>query len=223
MSAARYDFHSHTYLTDGQTSAADMWRAAEILDHRALAITDHVGHEDAEPILSRLLAEAGVWQDSPLRPVVGVELSMVRPERIADAARQARRRGAEIVIVHGETPAEAVWPGTNHAALASGEVDLLAHPGLLTDADAELARANGVVLELSARRGHSLANGHVASVALRAGCEMVVDSDAHRPEELVSLGWARTIARGAGVPEPTLDSVLAATPQRLLRRLAGRR
>jgi putative hydrolase len=215
----RIDFHSHSYLSDGGSSATDMWNEAEALDHRALALTDHLSLEDARPMLRRLHAEARAWDGTRFLPLVGVELTKIPARRIAAVARAARKSGAEIVIVHGESIVENVPPGTNHAAIDSGEVDVLAHPGLLDPKDAELARAHSVVLEISARKGHSLTNGHVVRLALAAGAELVVDSDAHGPEQLVTLETARAIARGAAVPDDRLDRVLFQTPERLVRRL----
>jgi putative hydrolase len=215
----RIDFHSHTFLTDGVASATEMWTSALVRGHRALAITDHVGVEDPSPLLRRLHEEARPWRESAIVAVVGVEITHVPPPRIAAAVRQARRAGAEIVIVHGETLAERVLPGTNRAALETGEVDVLAHPGLLSVEEAELARDHRTVLELSGRRGHSLANGRVARVALEVGVPLVVDSDAHAPDELLSQESARRIAEGAGVPVPRLLDVLATSPKTLLRRL----
>ena len=218
----RIDFHSHSYLTDGTTSATDMWYEAEILQHRALALTDHVGLEDPKPLLEQLRREASGWDGSAFVPIVGVELTKVPARRIADAARACRKAGAEIVIVHGETPVENVPPGTNHAAIDSGAVDVLAHPGLLDPRDAELAKEHDVVLEISARVGHSLTNGHVARVAIGAGAELVVDSDAHGPEQLVPLEQARRIARGAGLAGDRVEQALFTTPAALVRRLRGR-
>ena len=120
--------------------------------------------------------------------------------------------------MHGETVAEPVRAGTNRAALESGLVDILAHPGLLTPKEAELAKANSVILEISARAGHSLANGHVVRTALAAGARLVVDSDAHSPDELVPPTRAYQIARGAGVPIDLTQQVLVQTPRELLRR-----
>jgi len=215
----RTDFHSHSYLSDGASSATDMWNEAEALAHRALALTDHISLEDPRSLLDRLHQEARAWEDRAFVPVVGVELTKVPPRRIAEAARAARASGAEIVIVHGESIAEHVPPGTNRAALESGEVDVLAHPGLLEPRDAALARANGVVLEISARRGHALTNGHVVRVALEAGAELVVDSDAHAPDQLVPWNFARRIALGAGVPESKITRVLSGTPASLMKRI----
>jgi putative hydrolase len=215
----RCDFHSHSFLSDGTTSPTEMWNEAEALDHRALALTDHVSLEDPKPLLDRLHQEAGRWEGPGFLPLVGVEITKVPARRIAETARAARRAGAEIVLVHGESIVEHVPAGTNHAALASGEIDVLAHPGLIEAKDAELARANSVVLEISGRRGHALANGHVVRAAVAAGAELVVDSDAHGLEQLIPLELARRIARGAGVPDDRLDRVLFDTPGELIRRV----
>ncbi|MGA8542095.1 MAG: histidinol phosphate phosphatase domain-containing protein [Thermoplasmata archaeon] len=215
----RIDFHSHSYLSDGASSATDMWNEAEALAHRALALTDHLSMEDPRPMLTRLRDEARAWEGSDFLPLVGVELTKIPPARIARVARAARKAGAEIVIVHGESIVENVPAGTNHTALDSAEIDVLAHPGLLSPQDVALAKAHSIVLEISARRGHSLTNGHVARLALEAGAELVVDSDAHDPGQLIPYERARKIALGAGVPEGALDRVLDDTPRRLVRRL----
>jgi len=220
--ARRYDFHAHTYLTDGKESATSMWWAAARLGHRVLAITDHVALEDPKPILDRLFAESRAFEDGPVATLVGVELTLVPPKRIAEAARAARAAGAQIVIVHGETSAERVPPGTNHAAVESGVIDVLAHPGLLTERDAELAVAHGTALELSGRALHGRTNGHVARIALAAGADLVVDSDAHATEQLLDFELAGTIARGAGLTSSQVRRALEGAPGRLYHRLRNR-
>jgi histidinol phosphatase-like PHP family hydrolase len=219
-SRRRFDFHAHTFLTDGESSATDMWFAADQLAHQVLAITDHLALNDPVPLIDRLRQEAKAFEGSPMRTLVGVELSMLPPRRIAEAARSARRAGAEIVIVHGETLAEAVPEGTNRAAVECPDVDLLAHPGLLTPEVAELAHVHGIVLELSARKGHSLSNGHVARTAIEAGAALVVDSDAHATGDLLSLDRARQIARGAGLGPEAIARALDDGPRALLKRIA---
>jgi histidinol phosphatase-like PHP family hydrolase len=198
-----------------------MWNEAEALEHRALALTDHLSMEDPKPMLSRLHEEAKAWEGTGFIPIVGVELTKIPPRRIADVARASRKAGAEIVIVHGETTVENVPAGTNHAAIDSGCIDVLAHPGLIDPKDAELAKAHSVVLEISGRQGHSLSNGHVVRVALEAGAELVVDSDAHDPEQLIPLERARRVALGAGLPESQLARVLGTTPTELVKRTHG--
>lgn len=217
-SRLRFDFHAHSFLSDGATSPTDMWSAAEQLGHRALALTDHVALEDPTPLLRRLSEEAVAFDRGPMTTLVGVELSKVPPSKIAQAARRARRAGAEIVIVHGETLMEYVPPGTNHAALAAPEVDLLAHPGLLTERDADLAHAQDKVLELSGRRMHGLTNGHVAARALAGRVDLVVDSDAHHFNELIPAPLARRIAQGAGLAPEGVVAALEDAPRKLLKR-----
>lgn len=218
----RYDFHAHTFLTDGNTSATDMWNEADVLGHRLLAITDHVGLEDPTPLLRRLHEEARTFEEGPMVTLVGVEITKAPVRRIADVARAARKAGAEIVIVHGETTNEHVPAGTNHAAISSGLVDILAHPGLLAPEDAQLARDNGTILEVSARRGHCLTNGHVVRLALEVGADLVVDSDAHSPSDLLPFEVAERVARGAGLNGARVMHTLEETPKRLLAKTGKR-
>ncbi|MCI4339972.1 MAG: histidinol phosphate phosphatase domain-containing protein [Thermoplasmata archaeon] len=215
----RFDFHSHTFLSDGDASATDMWAAADRLGHRVLAVTDHVALNDPSPVLERLRAESRAFADGPLLPFIGVEISMVPPRHIDGVAKAARRAGAEIVIVHGETLAEPVPLGTNRAAIECREVDLLAHPGLLDAADAELAHAHGTFLELSGRNGHSISNGHVARTALAAGASVVVDSDAHATRELLPIERAERVALGAGLVAADVARALDEAPRALVRKL----
>jgi putative hydrolase len=216
--APRYDFHAHSFLSDGGDSPTGMWTEGRRIGHRVLALTDHLSLDDPAPLLRRLHREARAWEGDPFVPLVGVELTLLPPRKIAGIARAARRAGAEIVIVHGETLAEHVPEGTNRAAIESGLVDVLAHPGLLTPEEAQLAKDHSVALEISARKGHSLGNGLVAQVARAVGAELVVDSDAHAPEQLVPAVDARRIALGAGIPEKELDRVLEGNPKSILRR-----
>jgi len=109
-------------------------------------------------------------------------------------------------------------PGTNLAAVRCRAVDILAHPGLLTPDEAHYAAENGVFLELSARRGHCLANGHIVQVARAAGALLLVDSDGHAPGDLLSADFAQRVARGAGLTPAEAATVLTENPQRLLAR-----
>jgi histidinol phosphatase-like PHP family hydrolase len=195
-----------------------MWREAIARGHTMLAITDHIAQDDPRPLLDRLRKEARAFEEGPIVPLVGVELTMLAPRRIAGAAEAARRAGAQVVIVHGETLANRVPMGTNRAAVESGAVDVLAHPGFLTERDAELARAHGTALELTGSSFHMITNGHVAAVGLRVGADLVVDSDAHDTGQLLPYSLAESIARGAGLSVSEARRALYEAPARLLRR-----
>lgn len=126
--------------------------------------------------------------------------------------------GAEIVVVHGETIVEPVIKGTNWSAVNCPEVDILAHPGLITVEEVEIAKDNDIALEISSRRGHCLGNGHVAKLALEAGADLVVDTDTHKPEDLISYDMAYNVALGAGLPDKEIVKALKDNPERILRK-----
>jgi putative hydrolase len=123
--------------------------------------------------------------------------------------------GAQVVVVHGETVTEPVAPGTNAAAVRCPDVDILAHPGLLTEEDASAAALNDVYLEITARKGHSAANGRVAGVAARAGARVLFGTDTHAPGDLATVDHARKILMAAGIPEHNIDEVFANAEQLL--------
>ena len=128
-----------------------------------------------------------------------MEITHVPPVEIPGIARDSKDLGADIVVVHGETPVEPVAPGSNHSACSCPDVDLLAHPGMLTNEDALLAASNGILLELTSRAGHNRTNGHVVQVARDTGCRLVVNSDAHAPHDLLDENARILIGRGAGL------------------------
>jgi histidinol phosphatase-like PHP family hydrolase len=134
----------------------------------------------------------------------GIELTHLPPSAIADAAREARSLGARLVVCHGETLSEPVAPGTNRAALLA-DIDILAHPGLITAEEVALAAERGICLELTTRAGHALSNGHVARMALAGGAPLVVNTDSHAPKDLTPLDKARLIALGAGLSEAQFE------------------
>jgi putative hydrolase len=219
-----HDFHSHTFLSDGELSPVELIRRASVAGYATLAITDHCGVGDLRRILATLRADRDAVRDAwpEIEVFIGVELTHLPPEVIPSAAYRARELGAEIVNVHGETPVEPTAPGTNAAAVRSELVDLLVHPGLITAEDAAAAREHGVFLELTFGRGHSLTNGHVAKTALAAGAPLLVNSDAHIPPGLLSTEMAWRIARGAGLTEEQATEVLSRNPERLIERLRHR-
>jgi len=101
-------------------------------------------------------------------------------------------------VLHGETIVEPVKLGTNRAGLRA-DIDILAHPGLITDEEVAMAAEKGVFLEITARKGHSLTNGHVAKLAKKHGAELVLNTDAHAPSDLITPKQAEQIALGAGL------------------------
>ena len=157
MRARRCDFHMHTAMSDGELLPMELIRRAAALDHRAIAITDHASFSNLDWIVKAVAADCKKVDAWGIEAIPGVELTHVPVRYIDEAVRKARKTGAEIIIVHGETPVEPVERGTNNAALSNPEVDILAHPGMMTIDEAELAAKNDIILEITCRKGHSLA------------------------------------------------------------------
>lgn len=215
-----YDFHTHTFLSDGSLSPVELVRRAFVRGYTAIGVTDHAGVGTLERVISELKRDCALASEHwGITALAGVELTHVPAKAIPDTVKMARDMGAELVIVHGETVVEPVEPGTNMAAVSCPEVDVLAHPGLLSLEEAEAAARNGVFIEVSARKGHSTTNGRVAKVAMSAGALLVVDSDAHEPEDLLTREFARRVAFGAGLSEEEVHRALVDNAQALLKKL----
>jgi len=215
-----YDFHTHTFHSDGSLSPVELIRRAAVRGYRAVALTDHVGLGNCEEVLRQVIRDCDLCRRHwDILAIPGVEITHVPAGAIAEVARTARRAGARIVVVHGETLVEPVEPGTNLAAVQCRDVDVLAHPGLLTADEARLAAENGVFVEVSARKGHCLGNGRTVQVARAAGAGLLVNSDAHDPGDLLTEAFARQVALGAGLGEDELQAVLVESPELLLRRV----
>jgi histidinol phosphatase-like PHP family hydrolase len=154
--------------------------------------------------------------------IPGVELTHIAPASIAPLARRAKRLGAGLIVVHGETIVEPVREGTNRAAVECAEVDILAHPGLITIEEAQIAAENGVYLEITSRQGHCLTNGHVVQIARQAGARLVLNTDTHSPSDMIDQEAARLVAAGAGLTEEEIQVVTIVNPQALIQRALTR-
>ena len=215
-----YDFHTHTFLSDGVLSPIELIRRALVRGYKAIAVTDHVGVGNLELVVKTLVKDcAQATERWDIIALPGVEITHVPKADIDMVARAAKDLGAKLVTVHGETIVEPVEPGTNEAAVRSSAVDILAHPGLIAYDDARLAAETGVYLEVSARKGHSFTNGHVVKVAKEAGAATVLDSDAHEPDDLLTPELSQKIAKGAGLTDEDTHALLQLNPQALLARL----
>jgi histidinol phosphatase-like PHP family hydrolase len=207
----RVDLHTHSFFSDGVLLPSEMLRRVQVLGYGVLAITDHADGSNLDGLIGQLTRFA--HQDAhgfPVTFVPGVELTHVPPAQIPELARRARNLGALLIVVHGESPVEPVAPGTNLAAVECKDVDILAHPGFITEEEANLAATNGVALELTARGGHNITNGHVARIARVAGAKLVVNTDAHTPGDFIDQGQAYRVALGAGLSSAEAEAALIA-------------
>ncbi len=200
-----FDLHTHSTLSDGELIPSELVRRAAAVGNEGVAITDHVDFTNIGHVLASLLKLKEHAEGYDIEVLVGVEITHVPPRLIDRIAELAWREGAEIVVVHGETIVEPVARGTNAAALQS-ETTILAHPGIMSENEAELAAENGIYVELSARKGHCLCNGHVAKLAAEYGFELVLNTDAHSPADFITPELAAKIAEGSGAGVEVLEN-----------------
>lgn len=219
-----YDFHTHSFLSDGVLAPVELIRFATVRGYRTIAVTDHVSVSTMERVIREVKADCRLAEEYwGVVAVPGVELTNIPAGAVEILARRARELGAELVVVHGETIVEPVEPGTNMAAVSSREVDVLAHPGLLTIEEARAARENGVFLEISSRKGHSLTNGHVVTVARAAGARLLINSDSHEPGDLHTWEFTQKVGHGAGMTPEEIKAATETGPEELKLRVLARR
>lgn len=193
------DLHTHSILSDGELLPSELARRAYVKGYRIIGISDHADSSNLDSIISSMLKLREEFEYYPNITILpGIEITHVPKNFIGELIARARRLGALYVVVHGETLVEPVEEGTNREAILGG-ADILAHPGLITEDDVKLAKEKNVLLEISARKGHSLSNGHVAKLALAVGASLVYDTDSHSPSDLTTEAEARRIVLGAGL------------------------
>ncbi len=215
-----YDFHTHSFLSDGVLSPIELIRRAIVKGYSAIAITDHVALGSLSRVikeLSRDCALARAYWD--ILAIPGVELTHLPAKAIPEVAQKAKEMGAWLVVVHGETVAEPVENGTNLAALQSPHVDILAHPGLITPTEVSLAAENNIFIELTTRRGHLTTNAHVASLCMQAKARLLLNSDAHQENELLTPDLAASTLCTAGISVEEHPHILTTNPLLLIEKI----
>lgn len=204
------DFHIHIAWGGRGMADGGVMAPAEALHYAALygcrcagliLRSDGSDLDDLSP-LARAVRRLSLFAN--VEAFTGVELVHVPPALLPDAVREARERGAQLVLAHGETLAEPVATGSNLAAVEAG-VDILAHPGLVDDEVAAYAAEKGVALELSACPRHGLSNAHVATMADRHGCVLLPGGNVRSPLEFARrLPWD-AICKGAAMTPAMME------------------
>jgi len=214
------DLHTHSFFSDGELIPSELVRRAAEKGYQAIAITDHADISNIDFIIPRIVKVCQQLEKlEGISVIPGIELTHVPPACIADLAKEGRSLGAKIIVVHGETIVEPVAAGTNRAAVLS-DIDILAHPGLVSDEVARMAAEKGIYFEITTRRGHSITNGHVAQCARKHGTPLILNTDTHSPDNLVSKTFARLIALGAALTNEETD-IMFANAENLVRKITA--
>ncbi len=201
------DLHTHSFFSDGELIPSELIRRAEAIGYKAIAITDHVDPSNIDLVVPRIVSALKKLKGFiSIEAVPGAEITHAPPHIIQDLVKEARHLGAKIVVVHGETIVEPVARGTNRAAIEAN-VDILAHPGIISEEELLLAKEKGVTLEITSRKGHCLSNGYVAKEAIRFGVPLCINTDTHSPSDLITKEFAIKILLASGIDENRIVSI----------------
>ena len=194
-----YNLHSHSLLSDGCLLASEIAVRYAAAGYKVIAITDHADYSNIDLVIPSILKFTSHWpKNSPIKVLPGVELTHLPLRQFKPLAKYCRKQGIKVIIGHGETPAEPVIPGTNCAALEA-DIDILAHPGKISDEDVKLARKKGIFLELTSRHGHKATNSLVCQKALKYGAKLIINQDSHSPEDIISPQQLEQVGLKAGL------------------------
>lgn len=201
------DLHTHTLLSDGELLPSELVRRAQVKGYKAIGLTDHVDSSNIDFVLPRIIKVSKILnKDWDIFVIPGVEITHAPLKEIPSLVKFARKSGAKIVVVHGETVMEPVIPGTNRCAIEAG-CDILAHPGMIKEDDVILAAKKGVALEITTRKNHSSTNSHVLGLAKSFNAKMVLDTDTHSPDDLISDNEAREFLTALGLSPDEIEGL----------------
>ncbi|MBN2830664.1 MAG: histidinol phosphate phosphatase domain-containing protein [Candidatus Omnitrophica bacterium] len=214
-----YNLHAHTFLSDGDLLPSEVAVRYQAAGYKAIAITDHADYSNIKTVVKSIVEFCRRWpKDSSIIKVLpGIELTHLPPEQFKPLAAYARKNGVRIIIAHGETPVEPVALNTNKLALLA-DIDILAHPGLITDADAALAAGRGVFLEVTSRAGHSQANQHVVKQARKFNAKLILNNDSHTPENIITPSKLNQVGLDAGLTQAEIDNIYKDTQDLIIKR-----
>ena len=229
------DLHTHTRLTDGSSTVAEMVHAGFERGYAYLAITDHsqalgitggLTEDELRAEHEQLRALQASYPD--MRLLCGVEVDIHIDERL-DCS-DAFLESCDIVVasIHSamQKPS-AVQTGRLLAAINNPHVDVIAHPtgrllgkrpgyeiDLVAVLDA-LART-GTAIEVSGQPERLDLDADAVRAAVERGVMLVLDTDAHAHDQIAGLmRYAVGTARRGGA---TAESVLNTRDYDALRR-----
>ena len=221
----RGDCHAHSDWSDGVHSIEQMAEAAQVRGYAYLVLTDHsFGLAIARGLTpERVLEQRGIVaalnerfaraEDAGRTPAEGFRLLHgceleIRADATLDFPDDVLAEFDVVVAslhVSRRQPREQLMARVM-AAMRSPHVDILAHPAgrmiggredLDLDWDALYSEAarTGTLLEINGSDHRLDLSDERARAAVEHGCLLVIDSDAHRVEELDAVRWGVAVAR----------------------------
>lgn len=204
-----FNLHAHTFLSDGELLPSEVAVRYLAQGYSAIAITDHADYSNIKELTKAIVEFCHNWpKDSAIKVLPGIELTHLPPVQFKPLAKYARGKGIKVIIAHGETPVEPVTEDTNRMALEA-DIDILAHPGLISDKDVLLAKKRGIFLELTSRKGHSQTNSHVLAQARKFSAKLILNNDSHRPEDIISAQDLTNLGLNLGLSQAEIEKIFS--------------
>jgi len=224
----RGDVHSHTTWSDGRATMLEMAEGAKALGYRYLGITDHspritvVHGLGAERLLeqSREMAEVQKQVDG-VTLLQGIEVDILEDGALdlPDAVLEI----LDVVIASPHVKLRQEPAAMTHRmmrAVSNPHVDVIGHPtgrrpgsreGASYDFEAVFKEAakRGVAVEIDCDPARMDLSPEMARMARDLGCDFVVSSDAHAPNEFAYVPMALWMARRAGIPKERIRNFRA--------------
>jgi len=213
-----YNLHCHSLLSDGVLLPSEIAVRYAAAGYKAIAITDHVDYSNIKTVVSAILEFCSLWpKETGIEVFPGVELTHLPLSQFKPLADYARSQGIKVIVAHGESIVEPVVKGTNRAAMEA-DIDILAHPGLISEEDVEFARQQNIFLELTSRKGHRDTNLHVAERCLNLGAHLILNNDSHQPEDIIAPKELEKIGLKAGLSLENIHDIYTKVEKFLERR-----
>lgn len=216
----RGDLHSHTTLSDGRNSLAEMAGAGRARGYAYMAITDHSAshgfgdHVTAERLWERI-EEVRAWNKGQAKDNkgfrllsgseinIGLDGTLDYPDDLVAALDWIVASVHTSFSISGQEMTERVL-----TAIANPNVDCIGHlTGRLigrrepydidVEAVVEAAAAAGTMLEINANPNRRDLSEHHVRMAREAGATIVINTDAHGTDTLDNIAYGIATARRA--------------------------
>ena len=227
----RGDCHSHTTWSDGGASLEEMARAAMTLGHEYLVVTDHsprltVAHGLSPERLAAQLEEIAALNEqlAPFRLLTGMEVDILVDGTLDLDDELLAQLDVVVASVHSKlSMPEDQMTRRMVMAAASPHVDILGHctgrkvvgggrPQSKFDPDYVFAACAqfGTAVEINCRPERQDPPEELLDAALRWGCHISIDTDAHAPGQLEWLPYGADKAVRCEVPVERIVNTWAA-------------
>jgi putative hydrolase len=218
--ALRGDCHTHSDWSDGGSGPMEMVKAAIVLGHEWIALTDHsprltvangLSPERLEAqleLVARINAEV-----APFRLLTGIEVDILEDGRLDQEEELLARLDVVVASVHSKLrmPAPEMTERMV-AAVSNPHADVLGHcTGRMilgrgrpeSEFDAEkvfgACRQHGVAVEINCRPERQDPPDRLVRMAADTGCVFAINTDAHAPGQLDWLANGCERAERAGI------------------------